>query len=171
MKNVLVYQGSTGYKGSPFSIISCVRLTTAWKKGGCRKRACRNRRSMQENCLIRRLTVSCLAKIFFFFSSPFGLTKKLSSQYPLSAKAFSPGSRRSTKSSRASFISDHFPHGKPPWAQTMFPVRMQRPTSYRSPGPRNLCEYHFGSNTVGSKIRKSVPSRETRGDVPGCAFS
>lgn len=35
-----------------------------------------------------------------------------------------------------------------------------RPTSYRTPGPSNLCENHFGLNGVGSSILKSAPSNE-----------
>lgn len=108
---------------------------------------------------------------FFFSGSPLGLTKKLLSRQPLSAKAFSSISRRSMKASRANLKSGHSPHGYPPWAQTIFPVAMQSPISQRTPGPLNLCENHFGSNSVGSKIRKSVPSRETNVLVPSGAFS
>ena len=53
-----------------------------------------------KNCLMRRLSVSCLAKILFFPSSPLGFSKKFWSRYPLSAKAFSVRWRLSTKASR-----------------------------------------------------------------------
>ena len=51
------------------------------------------------------------------------------------------------------------------------PARIQSPTSYRSPGPWNLWENHFGSNFGGSMIRKSVPSRETNVEMPSGTFS
>lgn len=57
-----------------------------------------------------------------------------------------------------------------PWAQTMSPVRIQIPISYRKPGPLNLWDHHLGSNCDGSMILKSVPSREINMDAPLGAF-
>jgi hypothetical protein len=122
-------QKSTGNSGSPFSIINWVKFTTAWKKRGWRYKACLNLSFMQQKSLIRLFTVSCLAKIFFFCRSPLVNSKKCWSRYPPSAKAFSPGWRRSIKAFLASRRSVHSPHGSPPLAQTISPVRMHRPIS------------------------------------------
>ena len=119
----------------------------------------RNLWLMQWNCFIRRLTVSCLANIFLCCISV-GQNEIVESLYPQSAMIFSPGSRASMIAFRASLRFGHSPHGRPPWAQTMSPVRIQIPISFRKPGPLNLWDHHFGWNSDGSLIWKWVLSRE-----------
>ena len=76
--------------------------------------------------------------------------------------AFSPAWSFKIKWLRASRRSGHSPQGRPPYAQTTCPVRIQIPISYLIPGPWNLWEYHLGLNGEGSIILKSVPSIETK---------
>ena len=49
-------------------------------------------------------------------------------------------------------------HGNGPLNHTMSPVQMQVATSYRMPGPLNLCDHHKEFWTPGSEIGISVPS-------------
>ena len=54
--------------------------------------------------------------------------------------------------------SAYVPARNGPFTQTTQPVAIHTPTSYLTPGPLNLWEYHEEENGDGSLIRKSVPS-------------
>lgn len=71
-----------------------------------------------------------------------------------------PGSRYFTKCLFKILTSTSCPAGNEPLAYTSFLNISEAATLYQSPEPRNLWEYHFLSNGIGSLVAKSVQSME-----------
>ena len=117
------------------------------------------------------LQVSCLRRTRACNSAVSGLMKgghltnpgKLL-RYPLSHSTFSPGSSMCFKCILKIMSSLNWPGGKPPVHQTISPVRMQMPTSYRRPIPLNLNDQKFWLYTI--DIWKSVPSIDVVHSLP-----
>lgn len=72
----------------------------------------------------------------------------------------SPGRSSFFRRSRNFLRSVNDPQGNGPCTHATLPLVMLTPTSYLSPAPRNLWEYHFRLNREGSAIRQSVSSTD-----------
>ena len=157
--------------GSPFCSVSCVKFKTALNTIGCFLRSCLYVWFRAWNFLILLLTVSWrdMMRSWRCLFTLFGKMKKISSRYPLSAKVFSPTSTESVYAVRANVKSGWSPQVYPPCFQTISPVWIFRPISYRKPGALNLWLYHFVLKGFGSFILKSTPSKEQNAVAPAAA--